>query len=156
LALAGQGVEKIDVADGLQVLSDLLRRSGPAQVGVWRVNWPAFRRRLPAGEIPAFLSTLVRPSRQTRQPAGGPDEFMRRFHAMPAGDRLALLETFIHGQLVEVLGLEASGELSSAQPWANLGLDSLMMVEMKNRLEPAFGLTLPMERLVRLCRRKTE
>src|SRR5262249_11363419 len=62
LSLAGQGVEKIDPADGLRVLVELLgpgQRHGPAQVVICRVHWPAFQRRLPSGEIPYFLSAFL-------------------------------------------------------------------------------------------------
>jgi len=34
------------------------QRSAPAQLGVWRINWQAFLKRLPAGQLPPFLSAL--------------------------------------------------------------------------------------------------
>jgi myxalamid-type polyketide synthase MxaB len=152
LSTAGQGVEKIEIADGLRVFSDLLqpaRRWGQAQIGVWRVNWPAFLRRLPLGDSPPFLSALARRSRDAKQPGIAADEFLRRFHATKAGARPALLETTIQSVLVGVLGLPAAHEIPPTQPWAQLGLDSLMMVDVKNRLELMLRTTLPVERLLR-------
>lgn len=152
LSLTGQGIEKIDVADGVQVFGDLLqpaRRSGPAQVGVWRVNWPAFQRSLPPAGPPPFLGALVQKSQASGQKAVSAVEFLRRFQATPAGDRAALVETTIQSVLVAVLGLPAAQQIPPIQPWAELGLDSLMMVEMKNRLEPTLSVTLPVERMVR-------
>jgi myxalamid-type polyketide synthase MxaB len=150
LSLGGQGVDKIDIADGLRVLDDWLRparRHGPAQVGVWRVNWPAFQRRLPAGEIPAFLSAFVRRVTTSRPAAAG--ELLSRFHATPDSERTALVETSVQKELLEVLGQRATERIPATQPWVDLGLDSLMTVDLKNRLEALTRLTLPVERLVR-------
>jgi myxalamid-type polyketide synthase MxaB len=152
LSLVGQGVEKLGIADGLHALDDLLRparRWGTAQVGVWRVNWPVFQRRLPPGNSPPFLSLLLRKPHELKLKGPASDEFLQRFHAMDAGDRVALLETTIQSTLVGVLGLPPSQEISPTQAWADLGLDSLMMVDLKNRLEVLLRITLPVEKLVR-------
>jgi myxalamid-type polyketide synthase MxaB len=151
LSLAGQGVDKIDVGDGLRVLDDLLRpgrRDGPAQVGVWRVNWPAFQRRLPPGDIPPFLSAFVRLPAASRSAAAA-GEFLSRFHATPAGERVALMEASVQKELLEVLGQRATEQIPMTQSWAELGLDSLMTVDLKNRLEAMTRVTLPVERLAR-------
>ena len=63
--------------------------------------------------------------------------------------RLALVETHIHAQLLQVLGLDSRHEVKGTQRWTDLGLDSLMMVELKNRLERGLGITLPVEILMR-------
>jgi myxalamid-type polyketide synthase MxaB len=151
LSLAGQGVEKIDSADGVRVLGDLLQpgqRHGPAQVGVWPVNWPAFQRRLPAGDFPPFLSGFLRRPTESR-PTAAAGEFLGRLHAAPSGERVALVETAVQKELLEVLGRQATEQVPVTQPWANLGLDSLMTVDLKNRLEALLRVTLPMDRLAR-------
>jgi myxalamid-type polyketide synthase MxaB len=152
LSLAGQGVEKIEIADGLQVFGDLLqpaRRWGPAQLGIWRVNWRAFQDRLPSGEPPPLLGGLVKKATGPKPKTITSDEFLRRYHATASGDRAALLEATIQGLLVDVLGLQAGHEVPPTRPWAELGLDSLMMVDLKNRLEQMLHLTLPVEKLMR-------
>jgi myxalamid-type polyketide synthase MxaB len=151
LSLAGQGVEKLEPADGLRVLAELLRpsrRDGPAQVGVWRVHWPAFQRRLPPGKFPPFLGAFLRRA-ASPGPAAPAGEFLRRFQEAAAGERPALLESAIQKELLTVLGQEAAHQVRPTQPWAELGLDSLMMVDLKTRLEAMTRLTLPTEKLVR-------
>jgi myxalamid-type polyketide synthase MxaB len=152
LSLAGSGVDKIAPADGMQVFGELLkqsRRSGIAQMAVMRVNWPQFQRGYPAGQPPPFLSALVRHAAPPKKRSAASDEFLRKFHATAAEQRMPLLEDAIHDELVEVLKLEATRKIAPTQPWADLGLDSLMMVELKNRLEGTLRITLPVERLVR-------
>ena len=152
LSVAGQGVDKIEVEDGLRVFGELLLKQGsnPAQVGVWRANWSAFQKRQPSGRMPPYLSGLVRQSAPQSASGSAPkDEFLGRFRKTPAADRIALLEAAIRTELMEVLGLDASQQVPATQPWAEFGVDSLMMVELKNRLESTLQVTLPIERLVR-------
>jgi myxalamid-type polyketide synthase MxaB len=152
LALAGQGLDKLEVADGLHLFADLLwqsRGAGPAQVGVMRVNWPQFARGLPAGETPPFLSALIGRAVPAKKRSAASDQFLRRYHATPAEERMTLLESAIHEELVHVLKLEASRDIPPTQQWADLGLDSLMMVELKNRVEGMLRITLPIERMAR-------
>jgi myxalamid-type polyketide synthase MxaB len=151
LSLAGQGVEKIETADALRVLGDLLapdQYHGPAQVGVWRVKWLAFQRRLPHGDVPPFLSAFVQRSAASR-PGTTANEFLSRFRAAPAAERAALLETTVQKELLAVLGRQAAEQIPATQQWADLGLDSLMTVDLKNRLEAMLRVTLPMERMAR-------
>ena len=49
----------------------------------------------------------------------------------------------------QVLGLSGSQEIKNNEPWTDLGVDSLMMVEIKNRLEGSLHLTFPIELLMR-------
>jgi myxalamid-type polyketide synthase MxaB len=139
------GIERIDVAGGLAVVGGLMAldpASTPAQLGVLRVRWDIFRERgLPADAV-NFVSQLTRPS-----PAASvaQDEFPARFGATAAAERPALLQAHIRATLGLVLGLDAAQVIGPTALWRDLGLDSLMMVEVKNRLEKSFGLTLPVE-----------
>jgi myxalamid-type polyketide synthase MxaB len=149
LSLAGQGLEKIDVESGRQVFAELLASahdSALAQAGVFRVHWPLFRQRLPSESAATFISSLVQQASKAKQ--GASDDFLRRFHATAEGEREALLEGYIQAQLLQALGQEASKQIAPTQPWQGLGLDSLMMVEMKNRLERSLHVTIPVEKLM--------
>ena len=60
-----------------------------------------------------------------------------------------MLEAHIHEAVRGVLGLAASHEIKNSEAWTDLGVDSLMMVEIKNRLEGSLRLTFPIELLMR-------
>ena len=151
LSVASQGVEKIEVDDGLRLFADLLanQTTGPAQIGIWRINWQSLQRRLPAGEIPPYLSGLIRQPAQSSPGTAVANDFLSRFRATPEAERLALVEKTINAKLAEILGLEAGRQVPSAQPWAEFGIDSLMMVELTIQLEAALQVAMPAERLVR-------
>ena len=58
-------------------------------------------------------------------------------------ERPRLLQSYLSEQVARVLGLSAS-RLDLQQPLSNLGLDSLMAVELKNRIAVDLGVNVPM------------
>jgi len=58
-------------------------------------------------------------------------------------ERHRLLQSYLSEQVARVLGLSAS-RLDVHQPLSNLGLDSLMAVELKNRIALDLGVNVPM------------
>ncbi|WP_182875999.1 type I polyketide synthase [Microbispora sp. H10670] len=73
--------------------------------------------------------------------AGQGGEFRARLSELPEQARLALVETKIRELAGRVLRL-APEHIESEVPFKGLGLDSLMSLELRNRLESAFGLRL--------------
>jgi acyl transferase domain-containing protein len=62
---------------------------------------------------------------------------------LPEGDRRSKLESYFQQRVSRVLGM-GSSKLSIHEPLQNIGLDSLMVVELKHRIEADLNLTLSM------------
>jgi acyl carrier protein len=62
---------------------------------------------------------------------------------VPAEDRLQVLKEYLRTRVVEVLGVGSGASLRDDQPITELGLDSLMALELKNELQRATAVTLP-------------
>jgi myxalamid-type polyketide synthase MxaB len=145
----GAGIEKLSVDDGLVALRALLKpqRGARGEIGVMKVRWDVFTKRWPSAEGLIYLSALMDHSR------GGPpaprDDFRKTLRSAPEAARRQLLVEHIHEAVRQVLGLSASFEIKDSQAWTDFGVDSLMMVEIKNRLERSFRITLPVELLLR-------
>jgi acyl transferase domain-containing protein/7-keto-8-aminopelargonate synthetase-like enzyme/acyl carrier protein len=146
----GAGLDKLSVDEGLDAFRTLLerrRRVEHSQTAVLKARWDMFARRWPSAGAQVYFSGLLD---QTKRTAPAPkDDFLKTFRAAAAEERPGLLDQHIRDAVRQVLGLTAGQEIKSSQPWVDLGVDSLMMVEIKNRLELAFHLALPIELLMR-------
>jgi acyl carrier protein len=133
---AAQGVGSISPELGLQALGRLLEQ-GAAQVGVVPINWSRFARSTPYFAELAAATVATTPAPES---TGSPEpEWARRLAEAPAHKRAQLLLNYVQEQAGRVLGLDPS-RLPDQQPLREAGLDSLMAVELRNRLGSGLGL----------------
>jgi hypothetical protein len=76
----------------------------------------------------------------TRAP--GP-ELLRRWATTPPGQQRKLLLGFIRDEVTRTIGLPGDLQLDPRQPFNELGLDSLMAVELRNVLSTGLATSLP-------------
>ena len=141
---ARQGISEIELEAGLELLGRLLRAPG-AQVTVLPIEWETFLRE-PGGPRP-LLSELAprrRSGRPNAAPEGRPEPTLaRRLEAAPPGGRRRLLVAHVQDEAATVLALDAPQAIGIGQGLRDLGLDSLMAVELRNRLQASVGRPLP-------------
>jgi myxalamid-type polyketide synthase MxaB len=147
--LAEQGLGQILPEQGVQALAQALQLGLP-QVGVLPINWTRMAQQFPAGSVPPLFSEVVS---QAQAGKGGPlpdkqAEFKRALEAAPADQRQELLTGFVRDQVVKVLGLPSPEALDLSQPLTDAGLDSLMAIELKNRIESGLGMSLAVSNFV--------
>ncbi len=108
------------------------------QIGAARVDWQALARFSPSvGGSKMFVHVVPRSS------GSGGDSMAARILEAPADKRMGLVEDLIAAQVGAVLGTEAS-RIDKDTPLTNLGLDSLMAIELVNRIEDKLGMAMPM------------
>jgi acyl transferase domain-containing protein/acyl carrier protein len=140
--LALLGIRSMQPERALEAMGRLIREGTP-QAAAIPVDWSKYREFYPSGTVPAFLSELADEAATT------PSQAVRRVEMRDAildadpGQRLQLLQTSLSKQVARVLGLSPS-QLDIQQPLTNLGLDSLMAVELKNRISTDLGVNVPM------------
>ncbi|HET8660025.1 MAG TPA: type I polyketide synthase, partial [Micromonosporaceae bacterium] len=142
---AAQGIGGIAPDQGIEMLEQILR-DDPVQVGVLPVEWPRYLRRLPPGEEPALLRELgrtMRAGQQRTDAAAQWGQVRERIEAAAPQDRFDLLLAHVRDEVVNVLGLEPEFHLEPRQKLFEIGLDSLMAVELKNTLQTQLGQALP-------------
>ncbi|MBI3243488.1 MAG: SDR family NAD(P)-dependent oxidoreductase [Chloroflexi bacterium] len=136
-----QGLSIIEPKQGLQVLSRLMRQA-KAQVAAMPLNWPVFMRQFAPGREPRWLSEMTGQAQArvvAEQPATAEPEIFRQLtDALPAQQRKLLLG-YVSNQVIKVLRL-GSTQVNQRQPLNEMGLDSLMAVELRNLLGTGLGL----------------
>jgi malonyl CoA-acyl carrier protein transacylase len=134
-----QGVEPISTQQGMQILG-LLTQQGTTQVGVLPVNWSVFLKQLPHVAAP-FLESFAQPIATSAPPTT--NLFLQQLESAPVSDRRNLLMAHVQTEVAQVMRLDSSQLPDPQQGFFDLGMDSLMLVELKNRLENTLGSSLP-------------
>jgi myxalamid-type polyketide synthase MxaE and MxaD len=130
--LALLGISSMAPKKALEILGRLLGQSA-SQVLAVSVNWKQYREFYPAGSASPLLSELAREEAEVPRPAGRKSERRDALLAAEPPERRQLLHSYLSEQVARVLGLSPS-KLDVQQPLSHLGLDSLMAVELKNRI----------------------
>jgi myxalamid-type polyketide synthase MxaB len=141
--LSDQGMSFIPPAHGVQVLAQLLRQA-PPQAGVLPIDWARYCRFFPAAlELP-LLTHLVQEADSPAESETGHDLNLQAILAADTSERQQLVETSLREMVAKVLRLPVAS-VDVQQPLNNLGLDSLMALELFNRIEKTFGKTVRVE-----------
>ncbi len=151
--LAGQGVGVITPEQGLQLLQHLMA-APVTQAAALAVDWPRYLQQFVPGSIPTWLSLLSAEKAAAlgsgRAQDSGPAQesavppFLQQLLAAPTNQRRDMLLNFINDQVIKVIGL-ASGQLIDVRkPLNELGLDSLMAVELRNLLGAGLDIKRPL------------
>jgi acyl carrier protein len=138
--LATQGMASIRPPQGLAALAHLLWQD-TAQVAVMPFNLRHWRQLFPRATRAPFLSQLLGEGETAARPDKMASAVIAALEAAPPMMRQPLLETHLTEQIAQVLRMPA-GELGRDTPLPTLGLDSLMALELRNRLELSLGVVL--------------
>ncbi|MGZ4769606.1 MAG: SDR family NAD(P)-dependent oxidoreductase, partial [Ilumatobacteraceae bacterium] len=140
--LADRGIGLLSTSTALDALGQLMDHDA-ANVAVLDVDWPLLAAHAGDAGSPALLHELTAGPRidHSRSAGAGSGLLASLVDAEPHA-RLALVVAHVHEHVARVLGLAADEVLDHDDELAALGLDSLMAVELTNRLRSATGLTL--------------
>ncbi|WP_143079093.1 SDR family NAD(P)-dependent oxidoreductase, partial [Streptomyces monashensis] len=135
-----QGARPIGAAEGLALLDAALDRPEPHLVPA-KLDLVHLQRAA-VEQLPALLRTLVRPKpKQAGQSAAQDPEFRDRLAALSAEEREVSLRTFVQQEVTAVLGLSA--DVPMDKPMREFGWDSLMAVELRNRIARYTRISVP-------------
>ncbi len=130
-----RGIGSIVPRDGTAILGEAMARS-TAQLAAISIDWAAL-----GAEVPAVLRLAV----PARGRAGSgpahhrPDPVLARLEAADGADRLDVLRAHVREQVRHVLGLHPGQGVDDDRGLTELGMDSLMAVELSHRLKASLA-----------------
>lgn len=141
--LSSRGVDSIPPQAGLEILGQLMAQ-GVTQMAVLPIRWKEWMDSYPtASQSPFFSELSVESAIPVTKAERSPDDLNRSdLMALPLAERHQRLEGYLRQQVARVLKLPVS-KLDMAQPINSMGLDSLMAVELKNRIEGSLRIVIP-------------
>ncbi|MFY1632298.1 SDR family NAD(P)-dependent oxidoreductase [Solwaraspora sp. WMMB335] len=139
-----RGIGIIPPEQGIRLLERIMARR-VTQVGVLPVDWSRYAERYPLGAERPLLAEVVR-----REPAVAgasadtttAPRLRTQYAALPDASRRTALTDYVTRELEKILMLDESS-LDPRKGLFDLGLDSLMALEFKNRVQAAFEYELP-------------
>jgi acyl carrier protein len=134
-----RGMNLIQPARGIQAMQRLMERH-VTQVAVLPIDWNQFGGQQNGKSIQPLLRQMIQGKAAQPQTS---TLTLAEIENISASEQEHALQEYIKGQVTQVLGLDPSQSLNMYLPLINLGMDSLMAVELKNKIENDFGINVP-------------
>jgi NAD(P)-dependent dehydrogenase (short-subunit alcohol dehydrogenase family)/acyl carrier protein len=135
------GVTPVSPQDALLLLGRFLR-TDPVHTGVMRVEWRKWGEGIPFDVVTPRFQHLIEEHAAGAESSQSSGATLRALREAKPAERRKMLETLVRNQVARVLGIVPS-KLDVEKPLSELGLDSLMAVELKNWVESDLRLNLP-------------
>ncbi|BAJ28533.1 MULTISPECIES: type I polyketide synthase [Kitasatospora] len=130
-ALEREGIVYFTPKRALDAFVALLGRPGPVQLVAGECDWDRFSASKPV--VNALYAELV-----SARASDAPVLDAASVAALPAGERVPALTEFIRHLVARALHLEDPDDVGAHTEFVQVGLDSLVAIDLKNGLEAAF------------------
>jgi acyl carrier protein len=144
--LAKQGIRELSPGEVLSIVESSLR-AGSAQVAAIRVDWAKWRTFFRGMQGNPFLERIFA-TVEGQNNAGVSSDWRNKIESAAPADKETVIAQAVREVVGSVLRVKPDS-LRDDQPLTDLGLDSLMGVEIENSLEAAIGIALPPTSLMR-------
>jgi myxalamid-type polyketide synthase MxaE and MxaD len=133
-------------ADGALAALVHLLETGAAQKTVADMDWSVFRPIFEARRKRPLLECLAAPPREA-EPLKAREEKrhgpLQQIEQASASERKPMLHDYIRTQVAEILGFRSPDRVDPRQGFFRMGMDSIMTMQLRTRLETALDHSLP-------------
>ncbi|HRI70599.1 MAG TPA: SDR family NAD(P)-dependent oxidoreductase, partial [Polyangium sp.] len=139
--LSERGAASFTPDEGLALLTRLFQHPRPV-TGLVRFNLRQWVEFVPTAKGLPFFSEMPKDGAADRNTGRNAEQMRVRLQDAPPNERVAILERHLFDQVAAVLRLDSS-RFEPGVSFQNLGMDSLMAVELRNRVDATVGTKLP-------------
>ena len=140
--LAALGIRLLPAAGAFDALAMLLRRGIGGAVGVLDLDWPRLASQASVRQAALLEPMLTRAAAGSGPAVSESPAYLQVLEDTPPLERQAVLVGFVQQQLAKVMGLGDPQQIDPGEPLFNMGLDSLMAIELTVLLENNLGVRL--------------
>ena len=142
--LAVLGMGRIGWEQGLQLFQQLLGQQGIAQIAVFSADWSLLKQHLTADKkLPLLAELLDEVEILEERVSVKQYALLQQLETVRVSDRQPLLIGYIQNEVAKLLGLRSPQLPDPQQGFFDMGMDSLMALELKNCLDASLGTFLP-------------
>ncbi|MEZ0386917.1 MAG: SDR family NAD(P)-dependent oxidoreductase, partial [Verrucomicrobium sp.] len=145
--LARQGTASLSPGEVVALMENFLT-AGTAQGAAIRVDWGKWRQSFRGMQENPLLERIFASGVEDQESSGGASDWRLRIESASAQEKDEVIAAAVREVVGGVLRVKPDS-LRNDQPLTDLGLDSLMGVEIENSLEAAIGVALPPTSLMR-------
>lgn len=143
---AQRGIELITPAVGARILDRLIKQTVPTVVAI-TVDWNRARQAGMGGPLPAMFGELESVDAATAPDASG-SSILDLLAATPEGGRAALISERVQQVVADVFDCSAA-DIEPAAMLDDIGLDSMMAMEFRVRINATFSIDVPVLEILR-------
>nr|VFJ42992.1 MAG: Acyl transferase domain-containing protein [Candidatus Kentron sp. DK] len=125
----------IPTEKGMRILGALMGGRRPARIGVMAGNLSAYLQKVYPVTIPPFLESYGAAAGQSLHSG----DFLKELAAVPPEKRRNYLLVHIRSEINAILGFPPSQSMDPGKGFTDIGMDSLMIVEARGRLQASLG-----------------
>jgi NAD(P)-dependent dehydrogenase (short-subunit alcohol dehydrogenase family)/acyl carrier protein len=140
-----QGINPLNPEQAMQILELLFKQDKP-QVGVFQVDWSIFSQDRRVEVQRPILAELIIPSKLQAneiESNSATSDLLNQLQLADHRDHYEILVTYLQKQVHQILKLPSSQLPEPQQGFFDMGIDSLMAIELKNLLESHLHISLP-------------
>ena len=139
--LALHGTTPLSPAEVVVLLESFLN-AGATQALAMRVDWSKWRQSYRGGQESPLLERIYAAGVDAPETSGAKSDWRLKIESAAPADRAEVIGQAVRDVVGSVLRVKPEG-LRFDQPLTDLGLDSLMAVEIENSIESSIGVALP-------------
>ncbi|NEQ76569.1 MAG: SDR family NAD(P)-dependent oxidoreductase [Okeania sp. SIO2C9] len=139
----GKGIEPILPQKAVEAI-EILLGSNAIGVGIDPINWSQFIEKLPGKVSPPFFEDLI--VSQTEKSVKE-YQLLEKIKTASTTEKESLLVAHLQSEIAQVLRIKDS-QIDIQQPLNKMGVDSLMALELRNRVQSKLEVTLPVTKFI--------